>query len=698
MAKKFTIGLVALLVLFSPLGRADFRALAQENEDGERQGDGASLSLSPSSGTFIVNNTFDVSIILNTNGRSVNAVDAILKFPPDKLQVVSPSLGKSVIGIWATPPTFNNQNGTLRFQGGIPSPGINTSSGVISTITFRVRSIGTATVNLSDESKVFLNDGLGTNVLTNKSGGIYNLMLPPPAGPTVVSPTHPDQTKWVTNTTVIFEWSGEVGAKGYSYMLNEEPVSTPDDISEGSNAGVAYKNLQDGTHYFHIKALKGNFWGGITHYAVRIDATPPAEFKIDISPAARTTSKLPIIDFFTTDNLSGIDHYEMKIIPLNPENIGTEFSTESFFIETQGRYIPPKELELGDYDIIVRAYDVAGNVREVVQRLNIVNPFFSTSEEGLGIAGKFVIPWIYVFITIITLILLLMYSLWIVLRIHRTTKVRELEGVLKDPTIQERLKYLKEKQKAYSKAGSSIQLLVLIVAGAILLSGFLAPFLKAAEFSPLVPPTITTISKNITNDQLFYIGGTTEITGAEVTIYLQNLQDNQVFSATVISDEKGEWFYTHKEPLISGKYFLWTQLKIGNELSPPGPQNEITVSRTAIQLGASRISYETLYLLFAIILFLIALILGVLNFYHYYQARGKQSRLMKEIREAEEAIKRGFATLQHDITQELVVIHQMRLTKTLSKEEEEKEKQLLHDLREISEYVKKEVTDIEKTM
>ena len=694
MAKKLIIGFIVLFVIFFPFAGSNFYTLAQ-NQGGE----GASLSLNPSSGTFIVNNTFDVSIILNTNGRSVNAVDAIITFPPDKLQVVSPSLGRSIIGIWATPPTFNNQDGTLRFQGGIPSPGINTSSGVISTITFRVKSIGTATVNLSDESKVFLNDGLGTNILTTKSGGIYSLVLPPPAGPIVVSPTHPDQTKWVTNTTIIFEWSGEAEATGYSYMLSEEPVATPDDISEGPNAGVAYKNLQDGTHYFHIKALKGNFWGGITHYAVRIDATPPADFKINISPSARTTSKIPIIDFFTTDNLSGIDHYEFKIVPLNPDNLTSDFSTESFFVETQGRYLPPKELELGDYDIIVRAYDVAGNVREVVQRLNIVNPFFSTSEEGLGIFGKFVIPWIYVFITIITLILLLMYGLWIVTRVHRTTKVHELESILNDPAIRERLKYLKEKQKIYGKTASVVKhLLILFIAGSILMSALITPLVKAVEFATLVPPTITSISKKITNDKLFYVGGSTEVTGAEVIIYLQNVQDNQVLLNTVSADEKGEWFYTYPKSLTSGRYLLWTQLKVGNEFSPPSPQNEITVSRTAFQIGLLRLSYETIYFTLALLLFLMVLVLGVLNIYHYYRVRGKHDRLMKEIREAEEAIRKGFATLQHDITQELAIIHQARLTKALSKEEEEKEKQLLHDLREISEYVKKEVTDIEKTM
>ena len=94
---------------------------------------------------------------------------------------------------------------------------------------------------------------------------------------------------------------------------------------------------------------------------------------------------------------------------------------------------------------------------------------------------------------------------------------------------------------------------------------------------------------------------------------------------------------------------------------------------------------------------MIVLILGSLSLYHYYRARGKHTKLVKEITEAEDAIRRGFATLQHDITQELVVIHQTRLSKSLSREEEEKEKQLIKDLKEVTEYVKKEVFDIEKT-
>ena len=54
----------------------------------------ASLYVGPSSGTFTVGSTFTVSIYVNTGGQFVNAVEANLSFPPNMLQVVSPTAGK----------------------------------------------------------------------------------------------------------------------------------------------------------------------------------------------------------------------------------------------------------------------------------------------------------------------------------------------------------------------------------------------------------------------------------------------------------------------------------------------------------------------------------------------------------------------------------------------------------------------------
>ena len=59
----------------------------------------ATLSAGPTTGTFTVGSTFDVSLFLDTEGKPVNTIAAFLSFPADKLQLVSPTTGKSIISI-----------------------------------------------------------------------------------------------------------------------------------------------------------------------------------------------------------------------------------------------------------------------------------------------------------------------------------------------------------------------------------------------------------------------------------------------------------------------------------------------------------------------------------------------------------------------------------------------------------------------
>ncbi len=70
---------------------------------------GASLSIFPQTGTFTVENTFEVSVFLNTGGNDVNVVKVDLKFDPEKLRVVTPAKGISAVGEWIFPPGFSNQ-------------------------------------------------------------------------------------------------------------------------------------------------------------------------------------------------------------------------------------------------------------------------------------------------------------------------------------------------------------------------------------------------------------------------------------------------------------------------------------------------------------------------------------------------------------------------------------------------------------
>ncbi|MEK7195498.1 MAG: cohesin domain-containing protein [Patescibacteria group bacterium] len=656
---------------------------------GQKSADAATLSVGPSSGLFTVGNIFDVSVILNTDNESVNAVNVNLNFPQDKLQLVSPSIGKSIVGIWATPPQFNNQKGMVILQGLIPG-GINTSSGILTTLSFRVKSVGQALVKILDSSSVLLNDGRGTNALTGINSGIYQLELPPPAGPIVVSPTHPDQSIWYPNSTVVLRWSmSGSGDEQVSYMLDSEPITVPDNISQRGDSGTVYKNLADGQYYFHIKSSRSGIWGGTTHFSVRIDTTPPAEFSVTITPSERTTRQQPIIQFETSDALSGISHYEIKTIPLSKIKTVSATNLQPLFIETESPYIPPP-LELGEYDVIVRAYDTAGNLREETQRLSIVSTVFTVvSGKGLQIRNIITIPWIWVWAIAAIMLILFSYLAWRLRKWHHNFDLHIAQKEL-PIHLKQQLNELKKYRDRYGKMAS----IFLLVAATIVIA--ISGSRALADVS-LNPPIINTISRNISNDEIFYVGGKTETPQSEVIIYLQDLNTGATINKTTNADKNGDWFYRHDSFLSSGNYLLWTQGKIADEMSPPSPQIQINVRQTALQLGSSRLSYETIYLI--AIIFLIIIVAALIIDVSINWKRGKRKRLqfMKEVREAEESIRRGFAVLRRDIEAELAIVKKAKLSKELSIEEKQKEEQLLKDLKWAEQYIGKEVWDVEKT-
>ncbi|TSC76188.1 MAG: Uncharacterized protein G01um101431_809 [Parcubacteria group bacterium Gr01-1014_31] len=641
----------------------------------------ASLSIGPATGTVTVDSTFDISLFVNTEGDTVNALEVSVSFPPDKLQLVSPTAGKSVIELWTGPPRFNNLTGRIDLQGGIPG-GLKVSQGQVIKLTFRARSVGTALVKFLDNSKVLNHDGRGTDVLGSTSNGIYQIELPPPAGPAVVATTHPIQGQYFATNNAQLQWASNVGIDAYSYVLNKESTTIPDDIPEGRATSVAYQNLADGVHYFHIKALRHGAWGGVTHLSLGVDVVPPAEFSIEVIPQARTTRRQPVIQFATTDSGSGLSHYELKLVPLNP---GAK-AGQQFFVEAQSPYIPP-QLEMGSYDVIVRAYDHAKNIREVTRRLEIVPTVFRiVRDEGLELKSNLIIPWPWVWGVGGVLLVLLGLLAYRARRFHRDVDRQRGSKELPE-TVRKQLEDLK---KYRTKYGQMVLLLALV-------SGLLWGNAGFAQTLSTVPPLVTTVSRHITNEEIFYAGGRTQLPNAEVIIYLQNLSTGETFSRVAAANDDGEWFYRHERFLSSGSYLLWVQGRAGETLSPPSPQEQLTVEPTALQFGASRVSFATLYLTFSIALLLGLLGLSAYTIVHAVHGRRKHRHLIKEIHEAEESVKRGFAVLRRDLEAELALTHRAKLSKELSDEERVREKQLQKDLAWVEKYIGKEVWDIEKT-
>lgn len=416
--------------------------------------DSASVFIRPPEGGFVAGGTFEVGIYLNTGGNNINTAKVDLEFPPDKLQVISPNIGKSIIQFWVIQPTYSNSNGTISFQGGIPPPGINTSDGLISTVVFRVTGAGQAAIRIKDSSKVYLADGKGTDILGSVSHAIFSLKLPPPQGPLVVAPKHPDQSKWYQQDDVEFIWELPAGATSVSYVLNEEPLGIADDIPEGFKKSITYKDVPSGTKYFHIKAFNpDNGWGGTTHYVINIDDDIPANFEIAVSPRERTTIKSPTLIFNTTDAHSGISNYTYKLIDLSSPTDGAERGTTPFFIEISSPFVL-NELDFGRYDVIVRAYDLAGNYREVSQKITITTGFFrNLGSDGLNLRGNIVLSWRAVYTLFIFLILAALYLLHFIYRKHREVERKLVFGVLNlvEHRVSDRLRVLQKKREEFDK-------------------------------------------------------------------------------------------------------------------------------------------------------------------------------------------------------------------------------------------------------
>ncbi|PIY71246.1 hypothetical protein COY88_01350, partial [Candidatus Roizmanbacteria bacterium CG_4_10_14_0_8_um_filter_35_28] len=289
----------------------------------------------------------------------------------------------SIFILWVQEPSFLNSVGTINFEGIVLNPGFTGAAGKIITTNFKVKAAGVATLNFSSGS-VLANDGKGTNILANMNSGTYTLkpvtitppaeeilpeeeyVAPPtvgvPAAPVVSSPTHPDENKWYSNNDPEFSWKlpSDVDG-GVSIYFSKSPTSNPGPLPDGLFSTKSYENVEDGIWYFHIKLRNSYGWGPITHRKVLIDTTPPLPFEIDVQREDPTDPQ-PILNFETTDELSGIEYYEMKI------GEGEPFPAEK--IKTKSYKLPPQAP--GEHPIELKVYDKAINFVLASTNINVL--------------------------------------------------------------------------------------------------------------------------------------------------------------------------------------------------------------------------------------------------------------------------------------------------------------------------------------
>ncbi len=374
----------------------------------------ASLSLSPASGSYQADKVFSVAVYVSSSDQSINAVSGSVSFPADKLEVVALTKSGTVVNLWVQEPNFSNTSGTVSFEGLVLNPGYKGSGGKVINISFRVKSGGNGTAELSFKNgSVLANDGKGTNVLSGLGKASFTLgapkdstvettppsaILPPPteakatgSGPKLISTTHPDQNKWFTAKKALLSWVVPAGVSSVRLKFDQSPNTTPGVVYTPAISSKELSDIADGVWYFHAQFRTSAGWGEVSHYKLQIDSQAPETFAIKLTGGAEGPQ--PAVSFSTTDALSGVDFYRLTVEGAQPLTIAAA--------EVLGRdYILPP-LSPGEKTLTVEAVDLAGNMRTATLPLSIKSlaspeitnyPKELSGSQPLYASGKTVYP------------------------------------------------------------------------------------------------------------------------------------------------------------------------------------------------------------------------------------------------------------------------------------------------------------------
>ena len=335
----------------------------------------ATIYFSPESKEVLAGNSFNISIMVNPNGESLDTVRAIVNYPADKLEAVYFNLGNAYPN--QSPGNYIDNSQGILSQGGAIFGGQTSKTGTFGTITFKALQAGEAAVSLNEDSKLIKSgqekidlSSLGKAVITIKSQAAEGAIaeeLKKPGHVIAESSTQPDQNQWYSSNKVELKWKmsdGSEPAVAYLYDLDQDPQTNPTKLLD-STGSKTIDILDDGIWYFHIKArFAGQKYSDATHYRIMVDSSAPQKIVPIFDNAVINENEMAQLRFGTIDQVSGINFYEVAV------DGGT--------FEKQTSPYTVKGLKAGDHMAIVRAVDKAGNVTANAATIT-VNPL--TQEE-----------------------------------------------------------------------------------------------------------------------------------------------------------------------------------------------------------------------------------------------------------------------------------------------------------------------------
>lgn len=345
-----------------------------------------------------VGGNVNATVYISTEGQQINNGEGTIHFPTDLLSVNSISNAGSIFNIWVEQPVFSNTDGTIYFNGGLPTPGFAGQSGTVIKINFKAKSAGIASLAFNS-SVIRANDGLGTNVLTQALGAnvsVTNVVTPVvlpvlipevttpvlgvPKAPVFTSEDMPDQNTWYNKTDGLFYWDLSSEITSVQLVLSRSQNTAPSVIYDPPIKTKNLTNLADGVMYLNGRFKNFAGWGKIASRKIQIDTVAPENIS---TKSSTTEDDLVSIEASAKDSLSGVKSFAIfsenkKIIEVSADKNGKA-----------GFNLPP--ISEGLQDLVIRTYDNAGNNNEItitVDAPEIKAPKITRYPEYIKIGDK----------------------------------------------------------------------------------------------------------------------------------------------------------------------------------------------------------------------------------------------------------------------------------------------------------------------
>ncbi len=381
----------------------------------------AVIYLLPEQKNLSLGEEFSVDVKINSEGEGVNAAQATISWPASVLEFVAAEKVGSVFNFWVDEPKLLSALGPLSFIGGTVK-GISGEALQILKIKFKAKGAGSAEVSIS-EAVITASDGKGTNVLSKIIGASYRVGIEAiqpelpgtepgvleeataqpvkverkavlaknlPLKPELRVPLYQDQARWHNNLgELAVLWDVPEDVTEMAVVIDHSPNTVPSKAEKELATGKKFGVLEEGIWYVHVRFRNNIGWGAVALHRIALDTKPPLVFEITLSEGEVTDNPAPILQFRTSDELSGLKEYQIRID--NGEAI--QLPAAEFI----GSFTLPL-LAPGNHQVVVKAVDQAENSIEDDVALEILPiPFptftfvtqelFSDENKGLTVKG-----------------------------------------------------------------------------------------------------------------------------------------------------------------------------------------------------------------------------------------------------------------------------------------------------------------------